>query len=221
MEIYHYSKRLYKVLLTAEKSGTITGKDLKEEAEWAKEHHRPESYARHISFFIDPVPLDIIGKLFKGENDFWFDENEVYEYVVETSFLDDNILFSLVESPTDVEDLDNTRWIDTPEFKKEYIRTNEAEKRKSGETGNGIVNLDKQIIKYKGKTREFFIKASKRSDFKDNVLKYAASVPHLMLYPKSGAIKILSVNKVKIGSENRRPINMATESIGSPTWAQW
>lgn len=52
---------------------------------------------------------------------------------------------------------------------------------------------------YKGEISSYFLKASKRKDFSEFSMLYAASVPHLMLYPSSGIIEIDSITKITIG----------------------
>ena len=221
MKLYHYSKDLYVVLMSGNKSGKFSKKEMLENTKWANDTHRPGPYGDSISFFFDPIPADIIGKLYNGGNDFWIDGNTIYEYIIDTSQLEHNILFSLVESPTDVSDLDNTKWIDTDEFLRSYIAAKEDKKRKNGETSTGIVNLEKQIRKYIGTTKKSYINASKRPDFKENITKYAANVPHLMLYPKHGVIGIESINTLTISSDIRMSIKVNNGYVEKPHWGHW
>jgi hypothetical protein len=217
MKLYHYSKDRYSILMTRAKSGKCTKSELAEAIRISKEYSRVGSYNDHISFFFDPIPLDTVAKIFKGKNDFWIKDNEIFEYVIDTKSLDKNILFEVVETPNDIKTLDATDWIDTDEFLIEYLAKKSEMKKHLGETGTGISNLDKQILKYSGRTDEFYNAASKRKDFEYNITKYAASVPHVMIYPKEGSIKYESVDKVIVGTSRRKIL--AVESL--PQWRKW
>ena len=43
--------------------------------------------------------------------------------------------------------------------------------------------------------------ASKRKDFDENITKYVASVPYLMIYPSKGEIMIESTERVTVGNK--------------------
>lgn len=94
-------------------------------------------------------------------------------------------------------------------------------KRNIGEIGNTVSGLKHQLSKFKGKTKDFYISARKRSDAQEHFNKYAANVPHVMLYPKNGIVNIESVNIVTIGSEVRKPVKVLQESIIMPPWFKW
>lgn len=207
--------------MSRSKSKLATKEEIIESIAFSKLTHSPGSYTDHISFFFDPIPSDIIGNLYKGLNDVWKNGNILIEHITDTRMLESEILFSLVESPADVSSLDSIDWVDTDEFLLEYKIKKEARKRNSGETGNGILNLENQIKKYKGSTTKAYIAASKRKDFLENITKYAASVPHLMLYPKRGFIEIEYINKVVIGSNIRKPVTISKKTLINPLYSTW
>jgi len=221
MNLYHYSKEQYPVLTTRSKGGRATKEEISIATKWSRENNTVGPYTDSISFFFDPMPSDIIGRLYNGQNDFWLTGNKLFEYVVETRNLEPDMLFSLVESPNKVKILDDTDWIDTDDFLHEYLLKEGERMRKNGETGNGIDNLENQIKKYVGTTRAAYIAASKRHDFQENIRKYAANVPHLMLYPKSGIILINHVNKITIGNNIRKSIKLTQESLDKPIYSTW
>lgn len=221
MKLYHYSKDLYTILKNRLKIGSSTDKEDLEQKEWNKKTNGPGVYNGSISFFIDPLPLELLGRIYGKGHHTWFDGNELYEYVIDTDALDKDITYSVVETPMAVKMLDETEWVDTDEFLIEYKKKLNALKVSAGETGNSRSKLETELSKYKDKTRSFYLEASRRSDFKEHFDKYAANVPHVMLYPDSGAISIESVNMVKVGSNSRRPIKVALESLEIPSWAKW
>ena len=221
MKLYHYAKDLYPILKNRIKSGAADDKEIKEQMAWNKETEGPGIYNAHISFFIDPLPLALLSKIFGEGHHTWFNGNELYEYTVDVDSLDKDIVYDLVESPMAVKTLDETDWVDTDEFLIAYKKKLYNLKRSAGETGNTLSGLKSQLSKYKGKTKDFYIAASERNDFKENFNKYAANVPHVMLYPESGTVKIESVNAVKVGSDNRKQLKVTLESLIVPSWSKW
>lgn len=199
MKLYHYSKEMYESLKTRRLTGNLTPHEIEQEEKAVAEYSLTGPHIDHISFFFDPVPLDILGKLFKGKNKFWITNATVIEYVIDTSDLEHDILFDVVESPSATKMIDDTEWIDTPEFLKKFKAGKAIAKRGWGEIGIGVDLLKKQIALHVGNTRNAYITASLRNDFDENIEKYAANVPHVMLYPKSGKIEYQKTRKVVIG----------------------
>lgn len=185
MYIYHYSREFFKDLRTLK----AQGKD-------PVNAHRKD-YGTHISFFFDPLPLKKIAGLFKNEHPFYQMGEGIYEYVVNVNILGD-IKYDVVESPGVVKIRDDFPWrSNTQESDQEIIefrKLKDAYKEKEGETGVTLSGLKKQIALYRGKSFDYFRESVKRSDFDDNRTKYAANVPHVMLFPKNGVIKYDHVN---------------------------
>jgi len=99
MKLYHYAKDLYPILKNRLKSGAADDKEIEEQMAWNKEIGGPGIYNAHISFFIDPLPLVLLGKIFDERHHTWFNGNELYEYIVDVDSLDKNIVYDIVESP--------------------------------------------------------------------------------------------------------------------------
>ena len=58
--LYHYSVKAHDPLKTKEAQGfVLSPEDAKYESDRAKLTYYPDIYSRHISLFIDPVPLNI------------------------------------------------------------------------------------------------------------------------------------------------------------------
>ena len=211
MKLYHYSKPLYEAIRTKANLGIATQEEIIKENEWSKLVNSPGSYHDHVSFFFDPLPLKTLAKIFHGANEFWINGNKIYEYIIDIRVLNSDILFYITESPYQVETLSKTDWVYTDEFKIKYMRNKHKEMKEMGEIGNGIKNLETQINKYKGKTEDYYLKASKQYDFEDNIKKYAASVPHVMLYPSGGSIKIETTSKCIVGKDEREIISASVD----------
>jgi hypothetical protein len=212
MLLYHYSKELFPFLLTRRYSNKLSSKELKDGLEQSTIRCEPAPYYDHISFFFDKVPLKIIGDLFKGKNDFWKNGNKIYEYTIDTDSLSNNLKYFITETPSQVKKLDETEWVDTDEFFREYMKEKRRLAEKNHEIGKGQSELEKQIQKYQGQTEAYYINASKRDDFDDNITKYAASVPHVMLYPEHGKVFYVSKKLVEVGVDNNDP-NLSNESL--------
>ena len=219
MKLYHYSKDKYEILMNKIKQGKFTEKELKEQIEYTKETNSPGTYLEHISFFFDPAPLHLLGLIFGKGHHTWFDGNKLYEYIIDVDSLGD-IPYNVVETPLCLKLLDNTEWVDTYEFFIKYQKNKYKLQRANGEIGNTLDKLKHQITLFQGKTSQYYLAAKQRLDAKDNFDKYAACVPHVMLYPNNGTIAIESINKVTVGNNNRTPIEI-TKSINSPNYLEW
>lgn len=216
LKIYHYSaaagQEPFKDLQTKALSQKLSPNTLKEEREVAKEFHKVGAYCDHISFFFDPVPLDIIGELFGPWHHTWKPGNELYQYTVDVSTIAD-CPFEAVETPAALELLEKTVWRDDEEFKIDFFKRRLELQESLGEVGYTNAALRKVILRFKGSTREAYLKARKRGDWEENKTKYAASVPHLMIYPLNGIIRYEQVDVVKVG------LAIATEA--APVSMRW
>ena len=209
MKLYHYSKDLYDVLKTKAAVGGLTKEQIKESNDHAIYRHDPGAYIDHISFLFDPIPLKLLGEIYEDKNPVWFNGNKLNEYIVDTSQFEKDILYRIVETPACIKMLDSITGKDweNDSFKRNYFKQRYDTQIELSEIGNSKFELEKQITKFHGKTEHFYLLASKRKDFQDNITKYAANVPHVKLYPKFGIVKISSVSKVVIGEDrNRQPI---------------
>lgn len=186
--LYHYSTQLYSVLKTLRKQGR------KGENDNQKEHGH--QYIDHISFFIEPIPLDILPSIHRQKHPFYKEGKKLYEYVVPTDKLG-MLFYELVESPEKTSLLyDKTISDDIY-----HIRLSEAMLLNHYE-GHSISDINKLIDRFKGTTREAFKKIPTRPNYKEIMTKYAPTVPHFMIYPDSGEIAFSEVNIVTLGKKH-------------------
>ncbi len=211
MKLYHYSKEPYEVLKTKRKRGIMSNEELIEAKRIAEFKCTLGLYCDHISFFLEPVPLNEMGFIFKDvEHDFWKTGNTVYEHIVESDDIG-GFKYELVETEDDI-DFMIKFWPDDANFtndqKKHFFK--ERRKMRDRKKLNGNQDeLEKRVELLVGKTREAYINAHLYNEPED-MLKYAACVPHLMLYPNKGEISLLEPAKaVRIG--NAKP---TLESLG-------
>jgi hypothetical protein len=198
-QIYHYSTAQFARLETPRHRGTSNDK-IKKSEEMAKKYNLVGPYCDHISFFFDPIPLDLLGKLYGKDHGAWVSGNKLYEHVVHVRGLPE-IPFEVVETATDLEIMDSIEWEeegDNSANTSQFFKRQRRAKLLNGEIGSSNLQLLKQIERYKGGTRDAYLAASKRDDFEFNFAKYASCVPHLMIYPPDGYLEVNSSKLVTI-----------------------
>ena len=193
--LYHYSAEKHSVLKSIEKQNKLTHEDKEKWDKLAREFGRMGAYYQHISFFFEPIPLDIISKVFSGQHPVWYSGNVLYEHKVSIDDLGE-FSYELVESPEVTELYYNPRYDNYSD--KEWIKLKNKITQENGYTSNTPEELINAISKNIGSVRDAYIQLPHRLNFQDIKLKYAATVPHLMIYPKSGMDNVTSVSKVVI-----------------------
>lgn len=201
MKLYHYSDTHYDVLLTRRMTGQAAPEGVKVS----------DDYLDHISFFFDPIPSKILPEVFSKGHPFWYTGHRIYEHIIDVNELEDGIRFHVVESLMKTKLLDEFseehNWVDDdPILLRKWENLIAGETLKAGEAGRSRTRLKIQISKNTGITASCFIAASQRDDFHYGYNKYAANVPHLMLYPEGGKIIVREVNELKIGSDFRKKV---------------
>ena len=196
MRLYHYSKKHYSVLKTRRQQGVGGPEGVSV----------GEGYLDHISFFFDPVPLELLPDIFdRTRHPVWFKGNELYEHQISVASLDEKVLYQVVESARRTALLDKfseeNDWTkDDPTVRKKWDMLINRMQSQWGEIGDTRAGLIKQIKQLHGSTKAGFMIAKSRADFADGYTKYAANVPHVMLYPASGEIQVVSSQRVTVGS---------------------
>jgi hypothetical protein len=205
-QIYHYSETLYHTLLTRRRQGFKETNNIPE--------INGRSYLDHISFFIEPIPLDILPSLHHNKHPFYQNNKSIYEYVISTEELS-GCFYHLTESPEKTKLLYDKTITDEQYYEK-IERVNE----KLNYTGTDIVKLEKLIEKFTGTTRAYFINVPKLPNYEELKTKYAPTVPHLMIYPKNGEIKYNNVSFKTMGNKNTMSEKIKTESF-KISYANW
>lgn len=181
MELYHYASSKFDVLKTLNKQG----KSYKEKSDKA-------DYGDHVSFFFERPPLSLLGDIFGNDHHVWFPGSVLYEYTVKGEDLSD-FRYSVVEYPEKTDALYNTALSDA-----QYFTLCGKAKEKWRYNGSTLEDLEFALKHLKGTTEKYFKLMKTRSNFDEIKKKYAATVPHLMIYPKSGEIKISKTKKVTV-----------------------
>lgn len=211
MKIYHYAKQRFDVLKTLREQGSLTKEEIARGTKRAQEFNSPGAYFDHISFTIDPIPSQLMGKLYGKDHGVWFPGNVLFEYVIDVPSLGDGFIYDVVESPNrdkffEAFEKEHNWTQDDPELLKLYLVELNKKKREWGEIGFGFKRLEKQLKLYQGKIESFILAAAKHPDFDSFKMKYAANVPHLMIYPEGGVVSFESVNQLTIGQPGRKRV---------------
>lgn len=201
MKLYHYASQTYMTLKTLEAQGRVTPEDREKALVSAKNFKttmgaiKPGAYYQHISFFFEPIPLDI-PKYFPKDHPVWFKGNALVEHVVETSSIKP-FGYEVVEFPEKRElYLDDS--VSTEEYHEAMRGIYKASKYIGfGESELSQVAEEKKLV---GILEDSFLKLSQSPGFKtgDSRHKYAPLVTHVMLYPEGGTVKPVSVKKIRL-----------------------
>lgn len=204
MFLYHYAIEPYNILLTRRHRGGLTEEEIKRGIDIAAFRCDPKPYYDHISFFFDRPPVEIIGDIFKPyDHDFWFNGNVIYEHIVHVESIG-KFDYMITETPDKMKFI-KQHWQDDfitdLEAKHDFfVRLKKLEKAK-GYYGNNLRQFLLSSNKFIGKTADFYRQSPKIND-REDMSKYAAAVPHVMLYPETGYTDLFApVNKLVIGEK--------------------
>lgn len=205
-KLYHYSLNCYDELLTRRAQGeNYKDGEEEEKLKFLEETNGVGLYIDSMSLFFDPIPRDLPDILEKP-HPFWTNGRVICEHVVLLSDIGD-APFSVTEQPDKNLLVLNTDF-DAPGF--DWIAWHKQKNllvKNSGDTGYGLTAMRKTVIKYKNKTRKFYIDAQKLHKVMEKIdpnydgrEKYAAFVPHLDLYPKNGKVRVHEHNTITLGT---------------------
>ena len=211
MYLYHYSGEFFNSLMTRRASGAASLAEIKSSERKAKELNLEAPYVDHISFFFDPIPASYLPTVFPKNHQTWVKGKHLYEYVVNVDDIVGQPLYRVVESVRKTELLkvfskENDWTTDDPAILKKWLKLADMMQREWGELGNDPKILRNQIQLNSGKILEYYKAAVLDEDFEYNKMKYAANVPHLMLYPIDGEVKFDHVNSLVMGNDKRTPV---------------
>lgn len=196
LELYHYALSEYSVLKTSALISPPNKAMIFEGRKDVELRKMPGPYYDHISFFFERPPLDKMSSVFGNDHPFWYPGNKVYEHVVKIDLLP-KIKYLITESPA-INDFFYSKESDKltdEEFYNEVYRIRVT----NLEIGDSVIDLKKVIERLKGETLKNYLRLRTRPNFADIRKKYAATVPHVMLYPERGTVSVSKVNSVTIG----------------------
>jgi len=182
--LYHYSKEHYPQLLTLEQQKVLDPKVRQDAQDAARFRGDLFPYYQHVSFFLDPVPLDLVGEMFPKDHQAWVNGNELWQYSVDPTTMSIKG-WVLTEAPLQNFLLDVLPWFDNRTYKRGYFKMLKLGRVLTQSEGSDLSGLVKCIDRYKGRTRAAYEKLKDSKDFEELKYKYAATVPHLMIYTDS------------------------------------
>ncbi len=192
MNLYHYSSQLLDVLKTKREQNVLTPKQIEEAERQAKIGKLVGAYCDHISFFFERIPLDIQSAIYGNDHPVWFQGNKLYEYEVPVLGLPD-FKYDIVETPKKT-----ALYYDESLTIPAYRRKLEALIKAEGYQGKGATELIKALKPLIGTTRECVAKANSYPNWEQIKNKYAANVPHVMIYPTGGLVRFANVRQIII-----------------------
>ena len=202
MKLYHYSDKHYDQLQSRRVSGLSGPKGVRVS----------DDYLDHISFFFSPIPSRLMPEIFDKGHPFWYRGHKLYEHVIEVDDLEDKLSFQVVESTRRTALLDDFseehNWEDDGTKTLKLWKAEELKmQQKYGEIGDTNAEL-KAYLKDVPRdiTRYGYMIAKVRYDFDLGYNKYAANVPHIMLYPSTGIVPVKEVFELTIGSDHRSKV---------------
>ncbi len=188
-KLYHYSTDEYDYIKTLNQQNRVTKDSVRD-------------YGNSASFLFERIPLDI-GDIFAGDNPFWVSTTRLYEHEILLSDIETDINYHITESPQKTDLLYNKQdWTKVTKdngLVKTYLQQVNELELKLGYIGAGRNKLLQIITKNNLQfgLRDNYINAVamvRKYNEKENLEKYAALVPHVMLYPH----KPIKVNNSKL-----------------------
>lgn len=200
MLIYHYSYKAFDTLKTLKAQGR------------SKDISSIKDYDEHISFFLEPIPHEFMGTVFGPTHPVWFPGSMLIEHTVLVKDIGE-FRYRLVESPEKT-----AMYYDTTITVEQYHTRLKKLIAQHKYEGTNPKDLEALQNRFKGVLRESFALLPSRSNFEEIREKYAATVPHVMLYPKTGLVPVTSHKTVRIGNEPVPKIGFARRL---PTFSNW
>lgn len=219
MLLYHYATIPFNILQTPRKQKTPTPEEILADEAKATKRFAIGLYMDHISFFLEPAPLHVLGELFAGHPEaIWIPGRVFYEHVIDTTKIGD-FMFSVDATPSDLAVLykfDKDFKNPTKEDFAKYFEDEYKRKWKLGEYGNGNKELEKIALPLVGTTEQAYRDAIPHFT-PSNWRHYAAMVPHAKIYPSGGECILKSpARRVKVGR-----VNIEAHAINKPNSAHW
>lgn len=188
IHVYHYASQQYDVLKTKKAQGVPTDTS----SVGIVLNGKRFDYTDHISFFVEPIPLEIMGRVYGKDHSVWHPGSELYEHKVDMGKVK-SFMYHFVETPEKIAMLFDDG-IDDQEYYKRLEKVN-AEK---GYVGSGLSEFSHPYKQFQGQTKRHILRADSFPRWQESRLKYAACVPHVMVYPKGGLIPVESSRKVTV-----------------------
>lgn len=192
--IYHYSSKPLSHLMTMKHQhdrGMLDENGVKKmnDLDASAKHRGQPPYSQHVSFFFDRPPFQLMLKKFRRDHIFWREGATVYEHVVDVSQLAEDTRWIVHSTPIDLFFYD-WFWSGRPNthvtHHKLVFKLRNLIKSINGDVGNDRASLEQVIQKYKGVTKQDFVKGFNHPEYQKNKSQqrtwYAPRVRHLNVF---------------------------------------
>lgn len=199
--IYHYSNKLFDTILTKEQQSKAGINSLSKEVinkEDDRARFRSSKYPRYneTSFMIDELPFDVIlNSRFDPNHTVYKKGATIYCYEINVLNLP-QMHWRLTESPTDT--FIRHFWIENEFYKRIFFKMKNWLKIIEGNENEDLSKLIKTVRKYKGSYNRYFKRWVNSKSFINESNMYAATIPHIQLYPVDGIIEFEKVTKINL-----------------------
>lgn len=188
--LYHYNTKSYDALKTLERQGIDSG--IKSNTIPALNPSSLGTYSQHISFFLVPIDTDKIGKIYGKDHKVWYPGNVLNEHCVYLDKLK-NFKYEFVETPEKTK-LYYDDSIGIAQYHK-LLKEINLEKRY---IGDNLEDFKKAYYSLLPTIELAYSRVNSLPNWNDIRGKYAATIPHVMIYPQSGEIKVSKTKTVRI-----------------------
>lgn len=190
MKLYHYNTSCLDVLSSQVQRGLV------------KDNGDIWQYGKNLSFFIKELPINL-PEVLNNKHKFWTKGAQIWCHVIETDKLPKVINYRVVETPEKTKLLyelqDWSRAEGNPELVSMYMKQIEDMEKTNGYIGRSRNGLVRALNKFSNmNTADYYKRMSVLNSLypEDKLMdKYAACVPHLMIYPTT-SIPIVSSHLV-------------------------
>lgn len=202
MLLYHYSKQPRRDIRSLKLQGRS-----RINLDVTPERVYPGVYEDSISFFLDPVPLKRMARLYPN-HPVWGEGQVLYEHLIDIEKLPREIAFRFVETPLLTQTWDLLSEAEYPsaltedEIRErkiiELLRTQEAH----GEIGHTLDLLIDTVPKYQWAFIKGLDTVCERVLTEDRMSRYASGLVHLMVYVKT-PVPVFEINEIVMGVPGR------------------
>jgi hypothetical protein len=195
--LFHYSQEQHPTLKTLRQIGYSNPEREERFNQSVKTRHLVGHYLDHISFFIDPIPRNL-PEMSKNKHTLWKRGVQMYEHQVILDGTD--FVFDIVATPEHLELMEaessDIDWSNQESISDYFLKERKISI-KNGYCGSGTDELKRGLLKFQGKTEHYFKQMFKRK-LTSELRQYAARVPHVMIYSKTGNLPVFSSTRIKL-----------------------
>jgi hypothetical protein len=189
--LYHYATKPFDVLKCLEKQNILSKSD-KKKYDDSVDNEMNIPYYKQISLFFDKLPCDIIGEIYGKQHFMFYQGSVLYEHEVKVLDID-TFSYKIVETPQE------TEWYYNDDIsEEEYHRLSSEYRTRNKLYGKSLLDFVSSGGKMCGMTRPYYMIMHTRSNWEKIKNMHAATVPHVMIYPKNGIIVPSSISRVII-----------------------